>query len=330
MAGVGATTRERIVETAVRLDFSASPLATALARGESRTIGVVLPTLRSWYFSEVAAGASEILSPAGFHVELINVDIDSDFLDADSALFQELMRELGAGRGRDAMLFAGTISVEPDAGHPESATVPILADGSPLTSVPGVFIDHRAGGRMIAEHLLALGHTFVGVIDGRMPDKPDTHVWDQRTAGFRDAMAAAGVMVDADSVMLPGDCHAADGERAMEDFLARGRPLPTALFCHTDELAFGAIAALRRRDIHCPEDISIAGFDDHPMSRYWGLTTVSQHAHEQGVRAAHALIAALRNDPGVEPGGSQNGTDWQPYGPDVRVELMVRETTRTR
>ncbi|HEX5574621.1 MAG TPA: LacI family DNA-binding transcriptional regulator, partial [Gemmatimonadales bacterium] len=57
--GVGASTRERIIETADRLDFSASHLATALASGQSRTVGIVLPTLRSWYFSEFASGASE-------------------------------------------------------------------------------------------------------------------------------------------------------------------------------------------------------------------------------------------------------------------------------
>ena len=75
------------------------------------------------------------------------------------------------------------------------------------------------------------------------------------------------------------------------------RPLPTAIFCHTDEMAFGAIAALRRAGIRCPEDISVAGFDDHPMSAYWGLTTITQHAHEQGARAALALLAALDEEP---------------------------------
>ena len=65
ISGVGPSTRQRIIQTADRLDFSASRLASALASGRSRTIGIVLPTLRSWYFSEFASGASEILTPAG-------------------------------------------------------------------------------------------------------------------------------------------------------------------------------------------------------------------------------------------------------------------------
>jgi len=163
--GVGPSTRERIIETADRLDFSASHLATALASGQSRTVGIVLPTLRSWYFSEFASGASEMLSPAGFRVELINLDIDSDFLEVDSPQFRKLFRELGAGRGRDALLFAGTISVERTEESTDSARVPVSATGSPLTSVPGIFIDNRAGGRLIAEHLLSLGHRNIAIFD---------------------------------------------------------------------------------------------------------------------------------------------------------------------
>ena len=316
--GVGASTRERIIETADRLDFSASHLATALASGQSRTVGIVLPTLRSWYFSEFASGASEVLSPAGFRVELINLDVDSDFLEVDSPQFRKLFRELGAGRGRDALLFAGTISTERDEQNPDSARVPILASGSPLTSVPGIFVDNRLGGRLIAEHLLARGHRDIGIFDGRMAGKHDYHVWDQRTDGLRDTIREAGFDIDSRNVVRPGDCHAADGERAMNELLASGRKLPTAIFCHTDEMAFGAMAVLRAAGLRCPDDLSIAAFDDHPMSRWWGLTTVSQHAHEQGVRAAHAMIKAVSGD--------GNGSEKEPPK-EMQVELVVRGTT---
>jgi DNA-binding LacI/PurR family transcriptional regulator len=316
--GVGPSTRERIIETADRLDFSASHLATALASGQSRTVGIVLPTLRSWYFSEFASGASEILSPAGFRVELINLDIDSDFLDVESGEFRKLFRELGAGRGRDALLFAGTISTEQSEDSTDSARVPVLASGSPLTSVPGIFVDNRAGGRLVAEHLLSLGHRDIGIFDGRMYGKRDYHVWDQRSDGLRDTVREAGFDIDSRNVVQPGDCHAEDGERAMIELLGSGRKLPTAIFCHTDELAFGAMAALSAAGMRCPDDLSLAAFDDHPMSRWWGLTTVSQHAHEQGVRAAKAMINAVS--------GNGNGSDKDP-GEELQVELVERGTT---
>ncbi|HEV2930243.1 MAG TPA: LacI family DNA-binding transcriptional regulator, partial [Propionibacteriaceae bacterium] len=217
--GVGPSTRQRIIQTADRLDFSASPLASALASGRSRTIGIVLPTLRSWYFSEFASGASEILTPAGYRVELINLDVDSDDLDVDSVTFRHLFGELGAGRGRDALLLAGTISVEALSGHQDSARVPAVATGSPLTSVPGIFIDHRAGGRLVAEHLLGLGHRRIGILDGRIPGKPDHGVWENRTQGLCEAVRGAGLDIDPTHVVAAGDCHPGDGERAMAELL---------------------------------------------------------------------------------------------------------------
>src|SRR5918994_5306437 len=227
--GVGASTRERIIETADRLDFSASHLATALASGHSRTVGIVLPTLRSWYFSEFASGASEVPSPAGYRVELINLDVDSDDLDPESATFRRLFGELGAGRGRDALLLAGTISVErPDDGE-DSARVPAAATGSPLSSVPGIYIDHRAGGRMIGEHLVGLGHRRIAMIDGRIPGKPDHGVWENRSQGLCQALQAVGLEVA--HLVAAGDCHPAEGERAMTELLERPGPRPTAGFC---------------------------------------------------------------------------------------------------
>jgi DNA-binding LacI/PurR family transcriptional regulator len=187
--------------------------------------------------------------------------------------------------------------------------------------VPGIFIDHRAGGRLVAEHLVSLGHRDIAVIDGRMPDKPDTRVWEQRTVGVRDGLRAAGFDLTPDRVLTPGDCHAPDGERAMAELIARNVVLPTAVFCHTDAMAFGAMSVLRQHGIRCPADVSVAGFDEHPLSRYWGLTTVNQHAHEQGVRAAYALLDALGSDP---------ATAHPRPAAELQVELVVRETTAAR
>jgi DNA-binding LacI/PurR family transcriptional regulator len=325
VSGVGPGTRARILDAADRLDFSASHIATALATGQSQTVGIVLPTLRSWYFSEVASGASEVLTPAGFRVELISLDIDSDFLDVESGPFRSLLRELGAGRARDALLFAGNISVDADPDAGGTAHFPVSASGLPITQVPGIYIDHRAGGRMVGEHLVGLGHRRLAVLDGRMPSKPDAKVWQQRTDGFREAVARTGSRLPPEAVLVPGDSRPEHGEWAAEQLLARDE-MPTAVFCHADEMAFGAIAAFRRAGLRCPEDISVAGFDGHPMARLWELTTVDQHAHQQGARGARALIAALRHqdpaqidEPSITVSFVQRGTTGPPPPADRAI-----------
>jgi LacI family transcriptional regulator, repressor for deo operon, udp, cdd, tsx, nupC, and nupG len=316
VSGVGHSTRERILEAANRLDFSASHIAAALATGQSQTVGVVLPTLKAWYFLEVASGASEILIPAGFRVELINLDLSDDYLDIESPGFNRLVSELGEGRGRDALLFAANLVVERDA-TTGTARVPASAPGLPLTSLPGVFIDDRYGAGLVAQHLLDLGHRRIAVLDGRRPAARDSRIWFERTEGARDVLRTAGVELDEDLIISPGDCRSEHGELGVQTLLSRS-VLPTAIFCHTDELAFGALAGLRRAGLRCPEDISVAGFDDHPMSRFWGLTTVTQHAHEQGTRAARALLEALGEE--HEP---------VPDPPNLTLDLVVRETTRS-
>ncbi len=321
MDGVGDETRRRILAAADELEYSASDLGTALATGSTRTVAIVLPTLRSWYFSEVASGASEVLSAAGFRIELINLDIDSDFLEVGSEQFARLFRQLGAGRSRDALLFAGLTSVpDPDRGQ---TLVPMSAHGGPLLTVPGVHVDHRAGGQLVAAHLLDLGHTSFAMIDGRMAGKPDSTVWEQRSNGFLSEIRAAGLDPAAVRVLRPGDCHTADGERVGRELLDGQGRLPGAVFCHTDELAFGLVATLRRADVQCPRDISVAGFDDHPMSRLWDLTTVSQHAHQQGSRAAVALLEVL----GVTDDGDRATCRSEPDGEQLQVELIIRDST---
>jgi DNA-binding LacI/PurR family transcriptional regulator len=83
-------------------------------------------------------------------------------------------------------------------------------------------------------------------------------------------------------------------------------------------MAFGAMATLRRAGLRCPDDVSVAAFDDQPMSQYWGLTTVTQHAHQQGVRAAAALFEAMNV---AVPNSGLSALD------ALQVELVVRETT---
>lgn len=318
--GVGASTRERILEAADRLDFSASHIATALATGMSQTVGVVIPNLRSWYFTEIAAGASEVLIPAGFRVELIDLGTARDYLDIDSPGFGRLVSELGQGRGRDALLFAGNVA-DPERDNTTGlANVPVSTTGLPATNVPGVVIDNAYGASLMAEHLASLGHRRIAVVDGRLGDGGDARLWNQRTAGFRDGLSACGVQLDDDLICCPGDCAISDGEQAAELLLALPE-LPTAVFCHTDAMAFGLLAGLRRRGVRCPEDMSVAGFDDHPMSRYLGLTTIDQHAHEQGVRAAWALLAALDDPHAASP---DEIASW----PTLTVELVARDTTR--
>jgi len=95
----------------------------------------------------------------------------------------------------------------------------------------------------------------------------------------------------------------------------RRKKLPTAIFCHSDEMAFGALKAIRNKGMRVPEDISVIGFDDHDIAQYIGLTTVAQPPQFEGQVAAAATISEISN-PVLERKKIV-----------VPLNLVVRETT---
>ena len=90
--------------------------------------------------------------------------------------------------------------------------------------------------------------------------------------------------------------------------------LPTAVFAQSDEMAMGALRAIRKAGLRCPQDISVIGFDDHELAELFDLTTVAQPVSEQGAIAARHLVAALR---GV----------MLPTSTTVATRLVIRGTT---
>src|SRR5262249_48892241 len=153
--------------------------------------------------------------------------------------------------------------------------------------VSSVSIDDVEGGRRATQHLINLGHERIGIISGRPLPSPFTPERD-RYRGYLEALEQAGIRPDLDLV-TNGFFTVEGGEDAIAALLAQPRP-PTAVFAISDEMAFGALTALRRHGLSAPQDISVVGFDGHDMSELLGLTTVEQPVAEIGARAARALL----------------------------------------
>jgi DNA-binding LacI/PurR family transcriptional regulator len=91
-------------------------------------------------------------------------------------------------------------------------------------------------------------------------------------------------------VVADFDSHTS--ELAMNEFL-RMKKLPTAIFCESDEMAFGVITAIRKRGLRVPEDISVIGYDDHEYASHLGLSTVAQPVQFLGQLAASQIMARI-------------------------------------
>jgi DNA-binding LacI/PurR family transcriptional regulator len=153
--------------------------------------------------------------------------------------------------------------------------------------------DNEGGARLAVEHLVELGHrrfAYIRGYEGFTADLP-------RVEGFRAACAAAGIPA-ADVVEVRGDGQFEGGEQAMTRLLEEGCRM-TAVVCHNDVTAIGAMRALRSAGRRVPQHVSVVGCDDISAASWVvpSLTTVAQQKAEMGRLAVERLAAAL-DDPG--------------------------------
>ncbi len=286
--GVSAATRRKVLAVVEQLDFVASPEAERLARGATGRVALVVPHIERWYFGEMVAGIERELSTAGFDILLYHVDGPDDRRDFFS--------RLPARRKVDACIVVAFPLDDDERKRLEVMGVAMAAAGGQLAEYPFASIDDYAAGRLAVDHLLALGHTRIAMIASCEPNVPGWPVNNLRARAYTDAMQEQGVRADPDLVReVEWSPH--NAERAMHDLLTIGNQ-PTAVYAHSDELALGAMHALRAAGLHVPGDVSVVGIDDHPIAEFLDLTTVHQPVREQGVMAARMVLQSLRGGEG--------------------------------
>jgi LacI family transcriptional regulator, repressor for deo operon, udp, cdd, tsx, nupC, and nupG len=303
---VAPETRQRVLDAAQELSYVASPQASGLASGRTRAVAVVVPFITRWFFSTVVAGVTDVLRESGYDVILYHLGSAADR--------DRFFGRMPLARRVDGIL---TLSMPLTDEHTlalRALDIPLVSVGSLVPGSPCVRIDEVAAAQTAVNHLIHQGHERIAFIAG-VPDDPDFGFVSSelRHLGYRLALEAAGLPVD-DNLSVAGTYGVDGGGTAMSQLLS-GRVLPTAVFAEYDELAMGALWALRRAGLAVPGQMSVVGIDNHQMSQLMDLTTVAQDAHAQGTTAAHLLLDTLTS----------------PTTPDTEVvlptHLLLRATT---
>jgi DNA-binding LacI/PurR family transcriptional regulator/signal transduction histidine kinase len=169
--------------------------------------------------------------------------------------------------------------------------LPLVSVAMELEGIPSILVDNRAGMRESVTHLIDThGARRIAFLRG-----PSTNTEaEERYQSFRETMETHGLTVDPDLV-FSGNFLASAGMEAVYKLLSRGRRPPDAIVSANDEMAMGAISALRERGLRVPEDVRISGFDNLEEGWYASppLTTIRQPLFEQGRRAAEILLDML-------------------------------------
>lgn len=192
-------------------------------------------------------------------------------------------------------------------------SIPIIAVGHQIVSnnVRCINVDNVLGGYIATLHLLQLGHVNIAHIKG-LANQPDSTA---RFTGYQKALREAGIK-PMPKLIKQGDFSSECGyEKTVE--LLQSKVHFSAIFAANDQTAYGAIKALTDHGVRVPDDVSVIGFDDLPVSQYFtpALTTLRQPIEEIGAVCAHSILNLLsgeRHDARLPP-----------------IDLIVRESTKS-
>ncbi len=290
---VSPDTRERIKEIMRQLGYQPNAMARSLASRRTRTLGLITEDFGDFFFTQVIAGAEEEARKHGYLFMLGSTELNLQ----DEPEYIRLLSE----RHVEGFLFS-----RPNTESDNLQMVNLIRKGVPVVTtayhLPGelctvVDVDNITGGRLAARHLLAAGHERIGMISGPSRWKA-VH---DRAEGFSLELKSAGLTMNP-ALVGEGDWSHVSGYRTMQHLLAGGEPF-SALFVHNDQMAIGAMRALREAGKRVPDDVSVVGYDDIPAAEYADppLTTVRQPMREVGAIAARLLIQSVEQ--GERTGG---------------------------
>jgi LacI family transcriptional regulator len=282
------STAARVRKVIEEMGYVPSSRAVGLARGRTRVVGMLVPSLTWPWIGEVLQGAVDVLETERYGLLLFTCNRG-----------EESMRQFGAQVS--AKSFDGLLVIEPEGTldyiamlHARGLPVVLIDDRDVQPGqIPSVGTTNHTGAGAAARHLLAIGRRKPLIVTG--PERFGCTV--QRHDGFAGVYAEAGSPISADRVLL-GDFTIARGFEVVQAALESGVEFD-AIFAHNDLSATGAMRAVLDSGRRVPQDVAVVGFDDIPLAVHTQppLTTVHQPLREMGEAAARMLLAHFEGSP---------------------------------
>jgi DNA-binding LacI/PurR family transcriptional regulator len=278
--------------------------ARSLRTGQTHRLAFVVADINSPVFGIMADAADQRAYVDGYSLVLFNThdDLEREQFSIDSIL----------QRAVDGVMFVSARDQSTALARLESFDIPMVVVDRVPSDYHGaaVVVDNDRAGRLAAEHLWALGHRRLAHIGG----PGDTHIARERLEGYRTALEGLGI--ESLAIEQADDWHLGSGYEAMRKLLSGGAGF-TAVYCAGDQLAIGAMRALREAGFGIPAEVSVVGTDDIDYDCYLDppLTTVRQPLDEMATKGIEMLLQMLS---GQQPDQLRHV---------VRCELIVRKST---
>ena len=281
---VSEETRQRVLGAMEELGYRPNYLARSLRRGETHTLGLILPDSANPFFAEIAHSIEDIAFLKGYSLILCNTEGDLEK--------ERLYVEVLSNKQVDGMIFVA-------AGAQTDSLKELLRLGTPLVivdrdlskdlDVDTVITDNRQGGYKATHRLIDLGHRRIACITGPSNLTPSA----ERVSGYLDALIESGISGD-EQMIVRGDFHPRSGSEATRHLLGLENP-PTAIFACNDLMAIGVISAASESGYPVPDKLAVIGFDDIELASLTNppLTTIAQPKAEICKTAIHLLLERI-------------------------------------
>ncbi|MGY0374137.1 LacI family DNA-binding transcriptional regulator [Clostridium sp. JNZ J1-5] len=287
---VNEETKKKVLEAIEKLDYRPNIVARSLKTQKTKTIGIIIPDISNPIYPEIVRGAEDVANIYQYNIILCNTD-----LDPDKEL--EYLRVLGE-KMVDGVIYISNSLEKTILKTIKDSNIHIvlIETNGRETDFPSVVIDNKQAAIDVVEYLVKKGNKRIAYIG---TDKQSINASAIRYRGYKAGLEKKEIPYDEDiAYFCKYSLKAEDGYEAMESILSKTKDIDS-VFCVNDEVAMGAINALRDNGFKVPEDIDVVGFNDTHGAEFFypRLTTIAQPLYDMGSVATRMLIKKINNEP---------------------------------
>jgi LacI family transcriptional regulator len=279
-------TKQRVLRVISEIGYYPNLVARSLTTNRTGIIGLIVSDATNTFFGDVLRGVEDVLQPKNYSIIVCNTD---EILERESHYIDLLLRQRV-----DGIITAATSQKWKALNQADVQHTPVIFLDRSYEGLDGPYIgvNNWQGAYAGTNHLIGCGHTKIGILAGFQR----LSTMQERLAGFRRAMQDQKIdlpdewVVESPLGIEPG-CDVAYKILSLPN-------RPSALFVNNNLLVLGALLAIQKLGLRCPEDISLVGFDDHPWSAVScpPLTVVKQPSRRLGQVAAEMMLSLINSD----------------------------------
>lgn len=281
---VNEDTKKKVLDAIKKLGYRPNIVARSLKTQRTKTIGILIPDISNQFYPEIVRGAEDVSNIYDYNVILCNSDLD---IEKEKEYLRVLKEKMVDG----VLYMSSSLQDEIlDLINELDLQTVLIETRDKEGLLPSVTIDNIKGSYDSTNHLIKKGLKEIAFIGTK---KDNMNAWGERYIGYEKALEEAGINIDPELVYL-NSIKVKTGYEAIQHFLKSKKKF-SGVVCASDDIAMGAINALRDNGLEVPKDVSVIGFNDNYAASifYPKITTISQPTYDMGSVAMRMLIKLL-------------------------------------